>query len=107
MTQVPRYLQLHPDSRRGSRTCYASRFLTRFHFVACQDEAPEDFMTFEVLTLGDLDSWFPDQSRVLSQLPPTWTVQAAADLLKCPAMQLRGPYLPESSRGCAQVHTPQ
>ena len=100
---MPRYLRLHPDARPGSQARYAARFLMRTHFVTCLDEAPEDFKSFEVLTLQDLDSWFPDQARILSALPPAWTVQAMADLLKCPPLLLSGPHLSEASRGGTQV----
>ena len=110
MTQVPRFLQINPDGQQGSQTRYAARFLMRTHFIACLEEAPEDFKPYEVLTLQDLDAWFPDQSRILSHLPPTWTVQAVADLLKCSPIQLPAPICQgqaEAAREHGRTYMPQ
>ena len=98
---MPHCLHLHPDTPRprpgtAARPPYAARFLARTHFIACQQEAPDNFVPFEVLTLKDLESWFPDRSGILSQLPRAWTVQSVADLAETTPLQLFWPQLPKS-----------
>ena len=100
--QVPRCLHLHPDAPRPQRglatqPTRAAPVLALTHFLACMDEATTLSDIFDALTLEDLESWFPDQSGILSQLPPTWTVQRAADLVGCAPLQLRWPQLSQSA----------
>ena len=100
--QVPRCLRLHPDAPRPQRglaaqPTRAAPFLALTHFLASVDEATKCFEIFDALTLQELESWFPDQSGILSQLPPTWTVQHAADLVGCIPLHLCWPQLSQSA----------
>ena len=105
---MPPCLHLHPDAPRprpgtAARPPYAARFLARTHFIACEQEAPDDFAPFEVLEGQDLESWFPDRTGILSQLPRTWTVQSVADLVETTPLQLCWPRLPKSESTLARA----
>lgn len=67
------------------------------HFLASLDEATRRFDIFNALTLRELEFWFPDPSGILSQLPPTWTVQHAADQVASAPFLLCWPRLSESA----------
>ena len=103
MAQVPRCLHLSPDAPRplrglSARRLRAAPFLTLTHFLASMGEATRAFTIFDTLTIREMESWFPDQSGILSQLPPTWTAKHAADMMGTIPFQLCWPQLWQCQR---------
>lgn len=75
------------------RLPYLAHFLTRTHLLASMEETPAEFqvMLFSVLTVRDLNSWCPDRSGFVSQLPQSWSVLDAATLLGIEPILLHRP----------------
>ena len=55
------------------RTSAPISLLAVTHFLASPDDPRRYSDIFDALSLQELESWFPDESGIFSQLPPTWT----------------------------------